>query len=401
MIRSFTRWMRVVLPPTWAMGVAATFSVIALVLNWWVLSLILDGMDDSITVQEERAIHLHQFSLGCIAFIYGLWRVLGFHPFYRPRYREWLRSVAWDPSKPLPLGPPTLVIQDGIVLLALAALGGDWEWGLVYGAAMLAGWSALLVAANYGAGLDALALLGALTLLPLMLAEFYPWLGAMTLPAYLIAAAGVKPGLRMFPWERMPRWEALNASKVEREGRPTDLWPLVRTFHSGSVPIEFALSHALLWATFLGAAAATLTVAIEMDEIARGHRYLRDASGMTTAVRCICLLLGMFRVLTYASYCRPPISLAGRIATGRLIIPGYDQIFVAPLLVLLIGFGGPVILWHWGASDPLAIGITLFAMVAIAFGMGPNLGRWHLTGENRIVGRRPVWSKRRTGATGG
>jgi hypothetical protein len=99
------------------------------------------------------------------------------------------------------------------------------------------------------------------------------------------------------------------------------------------------------------------------------------------------------RLSIYCGSCRPPISLAGRLATRRFVIPGYDQIFVAPLLVLLIGIAGPLILWHCEANDSLTAGITMFAMVAVTLGMGPTLGLWQLTGEHRITVRSPRRSK--------
>lgn len=396
-MQSFLRWMRVVLPPPWAIGVAAGFTAIAYAVSWWLNYLILIGFDAPLTVQESKAICLRQFSLGIVALFYGMWRVAGFHPFFRPRYREWLRTVAWDQSKPLPLAPPTLVAQDGVVLLVLAALAGSWEWGLDYAIVMLAGWSVLLTAANYSAGLDVLALLSALSLLPLMLLGFFPWLGVVSLPAYFIAAAGVAPSLQMFPWERMPRWDALSGSKkVEQESRPTDSWPLLRPPRLGNSPIAMSLPHALMWATFVGAAAAAIALGIELDEATRGGTYERSFSGAMLAVRAACVALCFGRILTYVSSCRPPINMAGRLATGRWIIPGYDQIFVAPLLTLLIGFGGPILFWHWRVSAPLAAGIIMFAIVAIALGMRPTLATWHLTGEYRAVLRQPSRLKRFT-----
>lgn len=394
-MQSFLRWMRVVLPPLWAIGVAAGFTAIAYAVSWWLNYLILKGFDAPLTAQESKAICLRQFSLGIVALFYGMWRVTGFHPFFRPRYREWLRTVAWDQSKPLPLGPPTLVAQDGVVLLVLGALAGSWEWGLDYAIVMLAGWSVLLTAANYSAGLDALTLLSALSLLPLMLLGFFPWLGVVSLPAYLTAAAGVAPSLQMFPWVRMPRWDALSGSKkVEQESRPTDSWPLLRPPHLGNSPIAMSLPHALMWATFVGAAAAAITLGIELDEATRGGTYERSFSGAMLAVRAACVALCFGRILTYVPNCRPPINVAGRLVTGRWIIPGYDQIFVAPLLTLLIGFGGPIIFWHWRASAPVAAGIIIFAIVAIALGMGPTLATWHLTGEYRMTLRQPSRLKR-------
>jgi hypothetical protein len=388
-MQSFLRWMRVVLPPPWAIGVAAGVTSIAYVISRWLQYLIFKGFDAPLTEQEWAGIRLHQFSLAFTALLYGMWRVTGFHPFFRPRYRDWLRTVAWDPSKPLPLGPPKLDAQDGVVLLVLASLTGSWEWGLICAVVMLAGWSAWLTAANYGAGLDGLALLGALSLLPLMLIKFFPWLAVMSLPAYLIAAAGVAPSLRLFPWEEMPRWDALRgSSRSEQESQPSDAWPLVRLPHVGDVLIAMSLKHALMLATFVGAAIASFMLGIELDAATRGGTYERSFWGAMLAVRIASAILCFGRILTYAGLCRPPINVAGRLATGRWIVPGYDQIFVAPLLTLLIGFAGPALFWHWRASAPLAAGSLMFAIVAITLGMGPALATWHLTGHHRIVVRR-------------
>jgi hypothetical protein len=122
---------------------------------------------------------------------------------------------------------------------------GSWQWGLASCAAMLGAWSMMLIAANYAAGFDALALAGALALLPTALSEFYPWLGSMTLLAYAISIMGVKPALQLFPWESMPRWNALSASPRETTGRTSDAWPLLGICQYGGVPIGITLPHAL------------------------------------------------------------------------------------------------------------------------------------------------------------
>jgi len=43
------------------------------------------------------------------------------------------------------------------------------------------------------------------------------------------------------------------------------------------------------------------------------------------------------RFLVYRDGYAPPISLWGRIRTFRWIVPGYDQVFLAPLCTLLVG----------------------------------------------------------------
>jgi hypothetical protein len=305
--------------------------------------------------------------------------------------------VAWDPSKPLPLGPPTLVWQDGVVLATFGAIGGRWECLAAYGAAMLGGWSALLTAANFAARLDWLALLGGLALLPIALSEQFPWLAGMTLPAYLISASGVKPSLRLFPWEEMPRWDAFNSKKVEQAGRACNSWPLLRTAHIGDVEIAISIGTALKLAVFIGAAAFIFVAASELDTRGRGMREFDVLPLLAIST----LLMTACRLLIYCGACRPPISLAGRLVTGRLIIPSYDQALAAPILTLFIGFIGPVVLWHWGFGNALAAGLTMFLLIAISLGMGPNLARWQMTGMHRIFVQKPTGSSRFLKSRGG
>ena len=49
------------------------------------------------------------------------------------------------------------------------------------------------------------------------------------------------------------------------------------------------------------------------------------------------------RLLIYTGPFRPPISLRGRIATGRWVIPGYDYVLLAPLCTLLTALVGLVL----------------------------------------------------------
>jgi hypothetical protein len=311
-MRRFERWMRQVLPPYPVCLIAISPVFGGMILEFLVASHIYGEWANPFTGEQGLDIHLYQGILLGVAFAYGLWRAWGFHPFFRPKYREWLLMVAWDPSKPLPLGPPTLVWQDGVVLATFGAIGGRWECLAAYGAAMLGGWSALLTAANFAARLDWLALLGGLALLPIALSEQFPWLAGMTLPAYLISASGVKPSLRLFPWEEMPRWDAFNSKKVEQAGRACNSWPLLRTAHFGDVEIAISIGTALKLAVFIGAAAFIFVAASELDTRGRGMREFDVLPLLAIST----LLMTACRLLIYCGACRPPISLAGRLVTG-------------------------------------------------------------------------------------
>jgi len=93
----------------------------------------------------------------------------------------------------------------------------------------------------------------------------------------------------------------------------------------------------------------------------------------------------LFRILVYCDGYMPPISFVGRLATGRLIIPGYDQVFVAPLLIILAGSAfesfSPLLGFNPLFSYSGAIAVVLF----ISLGVGPSLYVWRLTGHHRIT----------------
>lgn len=392
MIRTFDRWMRRVLPPYSTCLLALSPIVGAFLLECLIVQRIYSEWVNPLAIEEGLPFHMHQGILAGIACAYGVWRVAGFHPFFRVKYREWLKTAAWDPSQPLPFGSPTFAWQDGVVLLAMGALAGSWDWALATGAAMLGGWSVMLIAANFAAQLDWLALLGSIAMLPVTLSDHFPWLGGATLLAYLISAQGVKPSLQLFPWERMPRWDALRSTKVEQCGRPSDSWPLLRTPHVGAVEVASSTGVALKLATFAGMATLTLTAAADLDQHRRGWGEFDASPLLATAT----LLLTAGRLFTYCGTCRPPISLVGRIVTQRLIVPGFEQALVAPLLTLLVGFGAPIILWNWGFGNAISTGITMFLLFALALGLGPNLAQWQMTGAHRIVVQKPTGSNRLT-----
>ena len=75
----------------------------------------------------------------------------------------------------------------------------------------------------------------------------------------------------------------------------------------------------------------------------------------------------------------------GRLAHGRLIIPGYDKVFVAPLLAMLACLTIISLPYWTGISERFAIPGALTISWWIIYGMGPSLDAWRLTGNHRIV----------------
>ena len=93
----------------------------------------------------------------------------------------------------------------------------------------------------------------------------------------------------------------------------------------------------------------------------------------------------MGRLASFLNYYRPPISVLGRIRTGRWIIPGFDRCLVGPVLAVLAA--STVLGLCQEAQVPqeitASLGITTVLLVTLT--TPPRLREWRLTGEHRIV----------------
>ena len=100
-------------------------------------------------------------------------------------------------------------------------------------------------------------------------------------------------------------------------------------------------------------------------------------------------IAAMMRLLVYGKAGLPPISFAGRVATGRFMIPSYDRALLAPLASLLVTWCGPSVAARLGS--PQIVEFPLIAILSLwaALVPGPNLRDWALTSEWRIVPIRP------------
>ena len=90
------------------------------------------------------------------------------------------------------------------------------------------------------------------------------------------------------------------------------------------------------------------------------------------------------RVGVYMAGRLSPLSVWGRLRLGKLVIPGYDQIFVAPL----IGVGGCAgLLWMFDNS-PIGTSLALFCGLFLLSLLGPRLDAWKLLGSYRMASMR-------------
>jgi hypothetical protein len=330
------------------------------------------------------------FPLMAAALAYGVFRVVAFHPALRDAYRKWLSQTPWNHTRPLPLGPIHLVWQDAVLLAV--AVGLSWPF---YGAQGVIVVQMFLIVYVF------------FLFLSLVATQEYPstfavgfGMGAMVVwwskpAAFVVVAAltywagwlGLRRSLISFPWKRArePRAD-LNLFGgfglfADLEDQPKMLgWPfdyLSPRAHWFDLTRAKAALIALLGGWWFYA----LCTAI-MENAPR-----KNAIGIDVPILLIAIpAMAFLRERIYRHSGRtPPLSLSGRFGLGRWIIPSYDGVFVAPLLILACGFGLP---WavHVLGGDSLVVNAIAFSLaLAVALMVGPDRQTWELTAERRVV----------------
>lgn len=315
--------------------------------------------------------------LGFYSFLYGAWRVVWFHPVYQPEYLGWLRQTPWSHEKPLPGGPIHLVPQDGVfvgLLTALACLH-QVEYAFAIPVSFLISyivfWEISFLTTKHfkHAYLMAFVLSGAIPFWnsPLGLSIVLALL-------LLVGAHGIRMTLHNFDaWSG--RSEQVTSLWNNSKGKCDKLlgWPYDRlaptlSDDEPSYSWSAALSFLLSWWSFL------VVAVIVPHELG--------------AVAVACVFAGLVMIVRYAKYLAgysPPLSLRGRFLTGRWILPGFDIVYLAPLLILLLS--GSVFLCAvlWNLPYCVAVAIISGGSLLIALQCPPDLNEWKLTGGHQIV----------------
>jgi len=314
---------------------------------------------------------------------YGVFRVVGFHPFYRPGYRTWLERTPWTSRTPLPFGPVSLVWEDGFALATLALLsrvtpGSDPARTL---ALVLFAYIALLALTMAPTGEQAYAYLLAFGLgLVVRLSPHAETALAAGMVVYAAGYVGLRRSLARFPWH--VEWQDnLSANSLEqalqRKSEQPCGWPYDQLRPRAEPRVRVGLLDALLISMLVGwwlfAAEALFTSP-------------REALGLfAMVVPTGTFLAALSRLVGYAQGHAPPLTLWGRLRTFRWIIPNYDQVFVGPLLTLVMAPLSIVLFYWMGLRANAFLPITSALVLFTALAAPPRLRRWKLTGSHRIV----------------
>jgi hypothetical protein len=418
------RWMRVVLPPSrWVIILVAVFVIPYLCVHVgyrvsfhsYTPSLRSEAAQQYAEMQrkvlaQELAEMRKRFLTGFVVLsclVHGVYRVFAFHPLLRVDYRKWLESTPWTSSKQLPLGPVHLVWQDAVVVVALSLLG-ICALKLPCFAALLmvllpyllsmtlalrrTGEHGITYAMAFGFGLL------------ILLSGHLTWVTAVTVALYALALVGLRRSLRRFPWDLQADSAEADVRGASARAAYAGTLPSMLTFSLGlnelfsDPPTRPVITRWLGWPFDKlnpGAPLCSLTRAngLILSLLAGWYLYslngLPDLNAWDTVTlgtfRLVVVLAALARVLMYCSGYSPPISLLGRIFTGRWIIPGYDRVFVAPLCAIVAGIIAPMLLTRWGLPLGAAIPISASFVLMILLTAGPRLPHWRLTGSHRLV----------------
>ncbi len=335
--------------------------------------------------------HLAGIALVFAAATLGVYRASVFHPVFRKSYRQWLESTPWDGRQPAPLGPIAWTPQDVAIIAAMALAAwwrhpGIWPWHVVL--AFVATYALTMAVSFVLLGERLWAYLSAFALALLV----SHWSRETIVSALFVAALayglvhlGLKRSLARFADWKLDWLDRFNIDMavlfrraiVDKVGWPYDaltpnlIVPALRTSDG------WLLS--LLAGCWTRAAIGVITLNEPVSDPILVFAFLVFLTGVA------------FRIGSYVVGSLPPISVLGRLMTGRLVIPGYDRIFVAPLLALgaglLIGDLHRRYQLDWSVADPLAVTCILAPLLTC----GPTLRDWKLVGHCRLT---PVLSPR-------
>ncbi len=306
-------------------------------------------------------------------------------PVWNTGLRGWIENTPWTPDRRLPFGPVTLTRNELSILGVCALLAGYFFQNVYPVLLYVAPYCGMMTFANlrtrsFGSVYATVLLT---SLIPLTTSSQWMTM-ALIAAAYFSCCRGYENALRRFPWD----------ASVDREFRliPAssaalcEYWPLVNRGRQGSLEPQISWKH--VWGISLVCAwlAAEMTYLCSITANGGDATELHDAAIGTTIF--FALVVACARLLIYGSL-YAPISVVGRIATGRLRIPGYDQVFRAPMLILGSGVLIPAVLLSIKVYPEVVVFLTVFTTLALAMGMRPTLAEWVFTGEYRMSNNRP------------
>lgn len=339
------------------------------------------GIPAGVIDNFEEVRNMETGFLGTAAGVYAIYRVWRFHPRLNFFYLSWLRLTPWTAAKPLPLGPVHPVWQDVVVIGVLTAI---VKWQLhgnalvpliAFGSVYIVLMTGVLMSTRRWPECVLLGFLGPALLLPQLTEVGF---GLLVAAIIVVIVFGHRRSLRAFPWTTRDQPMKPPVSILRKEIQPVNAtgtpahvgWPMT-ALGPKIKPTSISTQSAIWLSALFG---WWCYCCIE-----------RDTEEWPPEIMILFVLMaGALRFAVYCSYVATPFNIWGRIASGRLIVPGFDKVFLAPLAALLISVVGAIIVhhsrgWHT-ATEAVVIGLSSFAIL----NGGPSRKNWVLTGYMRF-----------------
>lgn len=282
----------------------------------------------------------------------------------------------------MPLGPVHPVWQDAVVIGALSAMA-RWHAQanpllplLIFGLVYLAGMTAILAFTRRWGAACVLGFLWPALILPGL--EWAPRIVLLVAMAAVVWQ-GHRQSLKAFPWEFLyqsnPQAKSVlqldvPACKTPGTKTPAHLgWPFAALSPkvescSVSTSTSMVLSALVGWWCFCGI------------------RVL-DFQPHPGLILLGAIFAALMRFAFYCSGLATPFNLCARIATGRIVLPGFDRVFLTPGAVVLVAMAGAVVIRHSGFWYPVTESIVIALIGCVLLMGGPTLRNWVLTGYHR------------------
>ena len=393
-------WLRLVLPRGSLVSIALILLVLFCIIIEVSLGVLLGdpAVEASAEASRDIAHALRRVEGGALVFaalMLGAQRIMFFSPL-RPDYRAFLAATPYTGRQSLPLGPLHLVWQDLVVLGGATAF-------CVFAAGMPAHLLVFLFALGYVAALlltlcatgqilSAYAL--AFTMgLAVMAAGNALWAFLALTAVYGVSYAAIAMMLRRFPWDtgcdaddasRLTRDQDLREVPPRSYGQPalnlSDMrmvgWPL-SSLGPRCLGAACPFAHGLLISVLFGWYGFGILRCF--PPIPR-----RDWAFCWALILAFAMVLGGHRLCVYKGGAAVSISLLGRVATGRFIVPAHDKVLLAPAAIGLVGLIGPPLAHKFGISPGVTLIVAPALMLLIVLTAGPTLANWRLTGAYRV-----------------
>jgi hypothetical protein len=301
--------------------------------------------------------------LCCAAGAYGVARVLTYHPGYQRRHWEWMETVPWRAGVPLPLGPVTLDWRDALVVVPAALLGEYVSGGSVLGPLLAFGVAHLLCLAftEGRAGWWGYALLAGFGGL-LRLSDNPSAVAVAIVPLYGVALGGMRYGLPKVV-KSLPEVRTALGAPFEQLAPVAPPKPVPAYVALATSAMVGWWTYCLTWRSWSGKAT-------RLDLYAVGAVVAFGAA--------------LIRFAAYRAGSGPPLSLFGRLRTGRWVIPDYDTVYLMPLVTFAASVASAAGLVFVGASPAVVAGVTVGLTTFTALILPPTRARWLLTSPRQI-----------------